>query len=475
MKRLRLIPIIIAVAMAGASMMSSCNDDLTTIGSSLSNGEVIITMDSLKTAIPAAVRMVPEIDGRGYTKLLGRISVPEYGSLGCSFVAQMVCSNKMTIPDSIPRESVDSVKLIMKVLRGSLTGDSLAPQQLTVYPLQKELPSSFNSDFDPSGYYNPESPWGKQSYTLSVIAAGDSAVKKVNYVSIPVKLPLEWGLKVFDMYRAGDPVFEWPQTFNAFFPGIYVEPSFGNGCIGNITTTEIYTYWHHTVTQSVLEDGVYVNRPVVKRDSVCLMSSQPIVNTTNLISYNISDQIKSLVEQGESIITTPGGYVVDFTFPVRTLLDRYLQAGEGMSVVSALEFSVPARTIRNDHGLDVAPWLLMVKRKDVDEFFASNKVPDNVESFYAAYDTETGSYRFSSMRQYFLNLYNAYRNGEEIKAEDTEFSFIPVNITTESVEGYNSVSTYVTRCAPYMIKPTMTRLSTDEALICFTFSNQALD
>ncbi len=67
----------------------ACNDELTTIGSSLSKGEVVITMDSIETVLSTSTRLQENIDSRSYTKLLGRISVPEYGSLGCSFVTQM--------------------------------------------------------------------------------------------------------------------------------------------------------------------------------------------------------------------------------------------------------------------------------------------------------------------------------------------------------------------------------------------------
>ncbi len=453
----------------------ACNDELTTIGSSLSKGEVVITMDSIETVLSTSTRLQENIDSRSYTKLLGRISVPEYGSLGCSFVTQMVCSNKMNIPDSIGWDDIDSVRLVLSVPRGSLTGDSLAPQQLKVYPLNRMLPDNFGSNFSPEGYYDPAESWGTESYTLSVISRGDSVVKKENYIRIPLHVPEAWARKVFEMYRANDPVFQWPSTFNEFFPGLYVEPSFGNGCIGNVTKAEINTYWHHTASETQLVDSVYKPVSVIKRDSLCLMSSQPIVNCTNLISYNISDRIKQLVAEGHPVLTTPGGYVVDFSFPVDQLLKRYEESGQGMAVVSALEFSIPATTIRNEHGLDVAPYLLMVKTKDCESFFSENRVPDNVTSFYAPYNATSGAYRFASMRQYFLNLYDRYRAGEEITSDDTDFTLIPVEVKTEVVEGYSSSTTYVTRCSQYILKPTMTQLAMDRALICFTFSNQALD
>lgn len=165
-----------ALCLAAYLPLTSCKDDVSSIGGSLTSGEVTIVMDSIYTDIQAKPVLSESIDGRSLTKLVGRINVPEYGRLECAFVTQMMSATKMPVPDSITEQHVDSMRLVLSVPRGSLTGDSLAPQQLSVYRLTKQLPSGIQSDFDPSGYYDSSSPWAKRSYTLSVIARGDSAV-----------------------------------------------------------------------------------------------------------------------------------------------------------------------------------------------------------------------------------------------------------------------------------------------------------
>lgn len=55
------------------------------------------------------------------------------------------------MPDSA---QVDSMKLVLSVPRGQLTGDSLAPQQLRAFQLSKSLPLDINNTFDPTGYYD---------------------------------------------------------------------------------------------------------------------------------------------------------------------------------------------------------------------------------------------------------------------------------------------------------------------------------
>lgn len=467
--------ILTAVA-ASALMLGACDDDVSQLGGSLTQGEVTIMVDSLATDLESESVYYDSFDGRNTTKLLGRISVPEYGSLSCSFVSQMMSATRMNIPDSISVDDVDSMRLVLSVPRGSLTGDSLAPQQLKVFRLDKPLPAGISSTFDPAGYYDPSAPMGVRSYTLSNIAKGDSALKRDAYVRIPVQMPLAFARDIFDRYRADDPVFQWPATFNAFFPGIYVEQNFGNGCIANITKAEMYTYWHRTVRENKMQpDSTYAWEERIVRDSVCLLASQPEVLSSNVIRYDVSDYIRGMAEAGKRVITTPGGYRVNIKFPVQRLIDEFRRNGAALSVVSSLRMEIPAQAIDNDFGLDVAPNLLMVRKSEYEAFFNDNKVPDGVNSFYAAYNTETGGYQFNAMRSYFLKILEADDKGETIDAEDTEFVLIPVAVQSESVTNYDgSVTTYVTRCQPYLERPTMTQLYTDRAIICFTYSSQQI-
>ena len=76
------------------------------------------------------------------------------------------------------------------------------------------------------------------------------------------------------------------------------------------------------------------------------------------------------------------------------------------------------------------------------------------------------------MRTYILDLLKK----EKLTDEDLDFTILPVSLTYETNSDYYGSSTsYVTKCSPYTIKPTMTRLHTDKATIVFTFSSQLLD
>ena len=88
--------------------LTACEDEVSTIGQSIYDGTVTIKVDSIVGKIQAASFNGGDIDSRNATKLLGRINVPEYGSLDCSFVTEMMSASKMNIPDSISVNDLDS-------------------------------------------------------------------------------------------------------------------------------------------------------------------------------------------------------------------------------------------------------------------------------------------------------------------------------------------------------------------------------
>lgn len=457
--------------------LGSCQDDVSNVGGSLAGNEVTITVDSLAMQIEHSTVYEPVYNARSTTKLLGRISVPQYGDLDCSFVTELMCATKMGIPDSITVNDIDSMRLMLSVPRGSLTGDSLAPQQLKVFRLTKRLPADITNEFDPAGYYDPSRPLGVRSYTLSAIASGDTAFMQDQYIRIPVMMPKKFATDSFEAYRNNNPIFQWPQSFAQAFPGLYIEQNFGNGCVGSITGVQAFTYWHRTEMRYEKdpdsETGAYHYVPYTVRDSVCLFASQPEVISSNMIKFRISESIRKLVAEKKSVVTTPGGYYVKIKFPARQIIEKYKDELYRLSVVSRLSFQIPGHEIKNDFGIGVVPTLLMVKTSEREKFFNENKIPDGKTSFTATYNATTGTYSFNNLRDYIISMID---KGEGITEDDIDFSLVPVVISTEDVSSYyGNSTTYVTRCAPYIGRPTMTLLDLDKTVVAFTFSSQIID
>lgn len=503
-KSLMLLALPILGLVTGA-LFASCEDNVSTVGSDLASGEVQIALDSLiwdgsdqyiyrgeqkyQVACPKisySTLFDDAVDTRSTVNLLGRISVPEYGDLNCSYVSQMLSTARLDIPDSIPISQIDSMKLIMRVPRGQLTGDSLAPQQLKAFRLTKSLPSDIDNRFDPAGYYDPASPLGSRSFTLSALGMNDSLYQKKSIIDIAIPLPREMAVETVNAYRDEQTksLFEWPNSFEKYFHGIYVEPSFGRGCIANIYLTAFVIFYNYKSPKTTTTDGVTTTTYVTTVGTTGVFASSPIVLNSNNITYRPSDYLKSLAAENEAIITSPGGYRVTLKFPAKNLLDIYNRSQSKLSVISGLSFSIPVEEIKNDYNLTPPPYLLMVKTSKLSEFLASNSLPDNKDSFYAEYKKNLRMYNFSTMRNYILDL---IQNG--VKEEDLDFTIIPANIEFEEEQssnyssiyslyyGYTQSSSsvkYPTKCTPYISKPSMCKLRLDMARTIFTYSIQQM-
>lgn len=460
-----------AIAFPLTGLFVACDDDLSPIGNSLNRGEVTISIDTITLDLNAGSHYAAEFDSRAATNLLGRLSTPEYGELKCSYVTRLLPTPALGIPSSISESQIDSMKIVITVPRGSLTGDSLAPQQVKVYRLNRQLPSDIDNTFDPEGYYNPSDLLGVKNYTLSGLSLTNSSFASAKSIQIRMELDRQFALDVVRKYRTEPETFQWPSTFAEWVPGIYVEHSFGRGCVANVTQTKSLIYYHYDTTETVVENGQTVEKPKVAVDSVCNFVTSPAVLSSNNVSYEPGQALKDMVSQGKAVITAPGGYAVHFRFPAEKILERFNSVDNSLAVVSNLVLSIPASTIESNVSIAVPPSLAMIPTAKLEEFFAKQMVPDNKTSFWASYDSASGRYTFSSLRAFISDL----AQKGSIDESELEFTLLPVLLGKESVANSDgSTSTIITSCTPYMASPAMTLLDTAKSRFIFTFSRQTL-
>ncbi len=453
----------------------SCEDS-STAGGSLVQDEVEIVMDS---AFSVEGRPVTNdlVQSRTILQLLGSIEAEGYGLLSSDIVCQyMPASNIDTF--GVKAEYIDSVRLEMCMYKDAFAGDSTVPMGLTVYMLDKQLPSPIYSNFDPTGYYDPSKPVG--SVTYSALLDGSPELAKDDngnlYKSINVKLPRQLGVDLYNLFLNSPQTLQTPQAFAKWFPGLYIANSFGSGRVTRINNNYINVYYHSV--HKINDDKNPRDTTLYHVSSY--MAVTPEIITNNNIHFEMSDALEDRADDGETILVGPTGYDVEFIFPTREILQRYQQSGP-LSVVNALNFTIPAKDISNDYGLKPPPYILMVKKSQKDKFFASTQINDNMSSFYAAYNSLTKSYTFSSMRNYIIDIINK----GSVTADDEEFVICPVQVSfyTNSNSNYyygyyygssSSTSTQVSTITPYVTEPVMTILDLKHAKIDFTFSKQTI-
>lgn len=462
-------PLYITLAVASsAALLSSCGDE-NNIGSSITKGEVTIEVDSLFSVSGRAIQDA-QFDSRSLELLIGRLSAEGYGELEAGFASRLMPASTLPIPDSIPLDSVKSMVLRFRYHSNAFTGDSLAPQQLSVYRLTRQLPDDIDNTTDLTGYYDESAPMGSRSYTVTALGTVNS---QKGTRSIDVPLSPEYAREVIRQYRTDPSVFQWASSFAEVFPGIVVKSTFGRGLVANISNTEFVTYYNTPARTTVIVDGVGVARDTLRRDSASLFAITPEVLSANIMRLRPSQNIVSRVAAGECILMSPGGYNVQIDFPAQQIVERYLNDNFNLGVINTLTYTVPAQTIANTYNIAPPPYLLMVKSHKAREFFASNSLPEenDKEVFWAAYDADKKQYMFSNMRPYIIDL---MQRNTPITEEDTQFTLVPVSITTETAGSSYNPRTIVTKCQYYIAHPSMCLLDIPASKVKFTYSRQVI-
>lgn len=452
--------LLLSVICAVASFIVTACDNGSDIGSSLVSDEVEIIIDSTFTVTGHSVDN-KVVQSRTITQLLGLLDAKEYGRLRSDIVTSFMPSSVVDTAGGVTGQNVDSVKLIMDMYSNAFTGDSLVPMGITVYKLTTPLKQPIFSDYDPAGKYD-RTPIGTTAYAPTNLGLGDSMMNLAGR-SIYVDLPKEIGARFIDAYINNQSVFTTPQTFAEFFPGLYIRSSFGSGRIVRISRTTINVYYSvNSISETTGNDTIIGKVGVY-------MAVTPEIVTNNIIKYDISSALRQRADMGDALIVAPAGLDVEIKFPGKEVLDFYNENAGALAVVNDLTFELPARGISNDYSIKPPAAILMVKKSERDKFFATNSVPDNISSFYATYNAATGSYVFSSLRGYFMDLLSK----GEATAADTEFIITPIQVVTEG--GGNSQSNYISNIVPYISNPAMAQLMLDRAKIKFTFSKQVVN
>lgn len=463
--------VIPAMILASALCMGlpAC-DEHDNVGSSITPGEVTIVVDSTFTVTGHTVR-VQDMDSRSGDLLIGRLYAEDYGELNAEFAGRLMPASSLAIPDTIPLEDVSGMSLRFTFDGNGFTGDTLAPQQLSVYSLTRQLPDNITSAFNPQGYYDAQKPLGSTSYTAAALGMKSGSSATTGYVT--VELDPEFARQVVAQYRKDASIFQWPDAFAQKFPGIYVRSTFGRGLVLNFKNSEFLTIWNRHEKVNKIVDGISVSRDTVLSDTTSLFSISPEVLSANLLNLTPAPSIQERVAAGELIIQSPVGYHVRIDFPAQSILDRYMHDDFNLGVINTLTYTLPVTAPAKGHGINPPPYLLMVKTSKLKDFFAQNKVPqtDDTDAFWAAYNAETGQYVFSNMRPYIVALMKA---GKPVGEEDSSFTLVPVSIATETV-GYGSTQkTVVTTCQPYIAHPSLCVADVANSKVKFTYSRQVI-
>lgn len=460
------VPFLSGVLLLSGSLFTACENTTQEIGSSLIQAESEVVIHN-EFSVSGHSTPNTAIESRTTVQLLGNISAEGYGSFSSDFVCQFMPASKL-VTDGVTVNDIDSMKLILAYPNGGYVGDSIAPLGLQVFPLDRQLPSPIFSSFNPEDYCDVNAaPLASKIYVGNALGENDS-IQALSYREIHVDLPVSLARDLYTLYLDNPGAYSFPTEFAKYFPGIYVRNSFGVGRVTQIQQTSMVIYYHTTADDS---EG----KPVVTRHEGSYFAVTPEVISNNNISFTIDPALQARIDNGENIIVAPVGRDVEITFPIRDVIDYYIDNSGPLSVVNTLSMTIPAEAIENNYGIGLPESLLMVISSEKDDFFLNNSLNDDKISFIATYSASAKGYVFSGLRNYFLTMLDKYNADGTIDIADATFTLTPVTLTTESTSNGYTTSTYVSAITPYIGKPAMGKLNLDKADITFQFSKQSFN
>lgn len=446
--------------------LSACDDTASSIGSSLTEQNVSITVDTF--GITGHSVQVNAVRPKTSYQFLGRVNIPGFGMLSSDIVTQFLPSTKLDTA-TYTYENVDSLVLIMSYRSGAFIGDSVAPMGLQVYPLIKPLPDNISSDFNPAGYYGPL--LASKTYNTSTLGQ-PASVQGASTRAIRINLGKELGQKLFKEFKENPANYASGQVFaKNLFPGLYIRNSFGSGRLTNIAATGMSMHLRKIHTP----EGASKPDTLDAEHLYYLVTPEVVCN--NNLSVKLESSLTDRIAAGQTLLVAPAGYDAQLTFPLQEIIARYKSIPAGLSLINKLTLSIPVDTIKNGNSVDVPPYVLLVLSNKRDEFFQKNKLPDGTTSFYAPYDATTKAYNFTGLREYLLEKIKK----DNITEDDYTFSLVPVNVTFESSPSYSSSYYYgstassqvVAQVQPFISSPAMGVLNIPKAQVLFTYSSQA--
>lgn len=466
MKKLALCAVILPALAAGFTACDN-NDNLAEVpGGAMVADRFSVEIDSTFELTARSV-VNSRVQSRTTTQLLGAINAPTYGTLSADFAAQLFPSNLIDTADVTP-ERIDSIKLQMVFEKNGFVGDSLVPIGFNVYRLKEKLPYPIYSDTPIEGMYEPE-PWSSGMFTAVGISVNDT-VAAHPYRYAYANLPREFGVEIFNKFKANPLLFNDPEAFADYFPGIYVKNVYGSGRVTRITNTRIVMYYHK-IRRLTNNKGEEVDS--LTKHYAYYMSTAPEVVSNTGIFLRMSEKIDRMAAEGEAVVLSPAGRDVEVTFPIESIIGKYqANIGTSLSVINTLTFSLPADSIANGRGINPPTHLLMVLSKEKDEFIAQNKLPNQKTSFLGTFDSRTMTYEFPDMRQYMVDMLAK----EEVTEGDYTFTLTPVSLVTETTGSsyYGNTTQTISGISPMIALPSMVNLLPEKAKIKLTFSKQQL-
>jgi hypothetical protein len=431
--------------------MNACSDEMGVVGPTIQpeDDKLIVYSDTFE--LKASTVLLDSIYAKSTYGLLGEFYDPMFGNLKSDYICQFYSAEGFRFAHTPIDGEIDSVDLNIYYDRGGWIGDSLSPMQMKVFPIIKQLERNFYTNADPKEYADMQNPIGQQAYTPRNLHISDSiwnlssSDDNYYYPRIKVSLPKTLGQKFYDETITHPSTFDSQQSFNEFFPGLYVTNTFGSGNILIVTNTVLSIHYRYlTASSSGAIDSI------VNTNEVFTVTPE-VIQLNNFRNTDISH----LLEPNDSYtyLKTPAGIFTRLTIPAKEILSRI----KGRRVNN---FYVSLKAMPQEdwqYALTPPDYLLLLPEDSLVNFFREDRLYNAVTS-YASSQYSSLTYDFGNLAP-LLN----YLIANNLEREDLNFLVIPIEMTTQQDYNGNTTATSI----KHYLKPSGVRLRKEPETLRF--------
>ena len=457
----------------------ACDDNSGSLGLDMfPTGDQNINGQSTTFEVTTQSELAENVFAKTSVGYLGRFTDPNFGYYEASFLSQIHCIDNFSFPPVVDLDNEtdlnnpNAIMVSNEIYRTELVltytnyfGDSIAPQHVNVYQLNKNLDkqAAYYTNIDPSDYYNTSDLIGDKSYTAVNLAHSDSLRNTDTYLPcVVVTLPTELGQDIYNKSRECEANNEdFAPVFMDMFKGIYVENDYGDGTILYIDQIELNVIFECYIRDSSTGEIYKMHDEVTDSTGY---SYRTFVATKEIIQANSFKSDEALIQQKVeetdwTYLKTPAGIYTQATLPLSDFEENLSQDTLNVVKLAFTNYNQSNDDNKYDFTMNPPSNVLLIREKDKDVFFTDNQINDEVSSYISTRNAiYTNQYVFSNIAR-LVNLCLAEKsaaieqlatfgeisevlnsNGQPVKTieewmEYTEWdkvALIPVKVITDS-------------------------------------------
>lgn len=469
----------------------SCSDNNNLIGSSIDYSEMEIVNRTFRysensDSVYATLNDVSV--NRAIYHMLGKIDVKDFASINSSYMTNLRYIGKLDTV-LVEEDMVDSIALVLKCFVSQTIGDELMPMRVSAYqnngPLPKNSSDTIFTDVDPGKYCDMTQKLGERIFSSSALGSSNQTSDTVTVI-IPISrngmTTRELAQDFYRYYKENDGYLTNEQMQD-YLPGLYVTHTYGDGFISRIDSTIINlyhtSYVYNVYGEVAVVDGV---KKEVEEVTPILVSSEE-VSSVNCMQTNWKTKITDMAARKLPVMTTPLGYNANIILPVNDIIETYNKAvaeAGVVGIINSVTLSVPVIPYKDEeYGITPPPYLMMmradanatgsggeIEHTTPNVFFFNRMLPDNTNTYYAAYNSSTKTYDFGNIQAYISNIlkYNPNDGTSDKYKGDSHVTLVPVGVA------YDTSSSSVVSIYPYLESPRFAQIDTKNISVNMIYS-----